>query len=403
MIWVFVCGFALLSLIFVLPPLWRGAGTEVGGKTARAQTLRQLYLARREELQRESAGGQLGSADLESALRELDASFLRETDALALDDATPAVAISAPKRNAAVVLAVFSVVLPVVLYQALGEPQAPLLRQAGEIMQLSEADTAALRGWQEVLAERVAKRPREAKSHYLLGHVALKQRRYQAAADAFAAAHVAHGQVDPGIDLYWLQSRFLAAEGNLDAQSRGIAERLLAASPNQPAVYEVLAIDAFNRRDYNEAVSVLNRALSLPLGEAQRASFADGLAQARARLGQGEGDDGPAIDVQIQGLADVPAGSTLFVIARPPGGGMPYAVVRRPGPDFPEQVRLDDSVSMNPAAPLSAAPAVEVVVRASASGQAMRRPDDWQWQSEVLSFADGTERHEVTAQLAPPG
>ena len=105
----------------------------------------------------------------------------------------------------------------------------------------------------------------------------------------------------------------------------------------------------------------------------------------------------------IKGLDSVPAERTLFVIARPPGGGMPYAVVRRPGPDFPAQVRLDDLVSMNPAAPLSSAPAVEVIVRASVTGTARRSPDDWQWSSKTLSFADGQRQHSLVAELSPPG
>jgi cytochrome c-type biogenesis protein CcmH len=93
---------------------------------------------------------------------------------------------------------------------------------------------------------------------------------------------------------------------------------------------------------------------------------------------------------------------TLFVIARPIGGGMPYAVVRRPAVGMPLTIRLDDAVSMNPAAPLSSAAEVEIVVRLSRSGTAMAHPGDWAWQSPAIRLADLGEPFMVRAALAPP-
>ena len=94
---------------------------------------------------------------------------------------------------------------------------------------------------------------------------------------------------------------------------------------------------------------------------------------------------------------------TLFVMARPVGGGMPYAVVRRPAEGFPRTIRLDDAGSMNPALPLSAASGVEVVVRLSLSGTAMAHPGDWEWHSEALAFDAGADVPiQLSAILTPP-
>ena len=60
----------------------------------------------------------------------------------------------------------------------------------------------------------------------------------------------------------------------------------------------------------------------------------------------------------------------VFVVARPIGGGMPYAVVRRPSWLLPFSVSLDDLVSMSPDRPLSQADGFEILVRLSASGLA---------------------------------
>ena len=92
----------------------------------------------------------------------------------------------------------------------------------------------------------------------------------------------------------------------------------------------------------------------------------------------------------------------MFVIARPPGGGMPYAVVRRPARLLPLDVTLDDTVSMSPARPLSGAEAFEVVVRLSRSGTAAPAPGDWEWRSDVLRTGELGSAAELDARLRPP-
>jgi cytochrome c-type biogenesis protein CcmH len=164
-------------------------------------------------------------------------------------------------------------------------------------------------------------------------------------------------------------------------------------------VLELYAMDAFQRSDFAEAVSLLNRALSSPaLADEHRAALASGYQQARGHLG----DELPALDVAIASASAAPVGSTLFVIARPLGGGMPYAVVRRPAGVLPTTIRLDDAVSMNPALPLSSAPAVEVVVRLSRAGTPMAHPGDWEWRSGEVSLEGLAAPVQLSAELRPP-
>ena len=144
---------------------------------------------------------------------------------------------------------------------------------------------------------------------------------------------------------------------------------MLSASPDNPLVLEMFAIDAFHRGDFRTAVAQINRALSNPMPDAERASLMEGLKQARSHMGVLT----PTIDVSVNAPEGAPRHGTLFVIARPPGGGMPYAVVRRPVSMLPMSVRLDDTASMS-GAKLSGADAVQVVVRLSTSGAAMAAP-----------------------------
>jgi cytochrome c-type biogenesis protein CcmH len=97
----------------------------------------------------------------------------------------------------------------------------------------------------------------------------------------------------------------------------------------------------------------------------------------------------------------MPQTATIFVIARPPGGGMPYAVVKRPALMVPFTVTVDDLVSMSEQRKLSMADEFEVVVRLSKSGTAMAEDGDWQWLSDTMDLS-AVQSTKITANLSPP-
>jgi cytochrome c-type biogenesis protein CcmH len=66
----------------------------------------------------------------------------------------------------------------------------------------------------------------------------------------------------------------------------------------------------------------------------------------------------------------------VFVFARPAGGRMPLAVLRKTVRDLPLSFTLDDSMAMSPAAKLSSATQVTVGARISKSGTAIAQPGD---------------------------
>nr|BAH89717.1 cytochrome c-type biogenesis protein CycH [uncultured bacterium] len=360
-------------------------------------TVAALYQDRLEELRREMSSGRVAPEDRPVLEAELGAALLADVDG-APSAAGPDSSAPRPALLAGVSAAVL-VILSVAVYLLVGDPQAMRLAGADVVFELDPvADKTALTGWRKTLEQRVGRKPDDVESWYLLGHTDLRLGAFAAAAEAFSMARQAHGGDDPSIDLFWLQARYMAADGRLDDTSREIAERVLAGNPNQPLVLEMYAIDAYQRGAYQESVSLLNRALSNRLQASHRRTLEAGFREARNRLGVTTG----AVDVVIDAGAEVPSGMTLFVIARPVGGGMPFAVVRRPADSFPRTVRLDDAVSMNPALPLSAAKEFEVVVRLSRSGTAMAHPGDWEWHSQPLPAAAGDVPRQLSALLEPP-
>jgi cytochrome c-type biogenesis protein CcmH len=394
MFWVAAAGLLLTGACLVAWPLLRKEPSGGEDRASRDATVRALYQDRLAEIAAEANAGQVDPEDQAQVEAELGSALLADFR----EDGESRVHTGGNKRLAAA-MALLTLTASLGLYLVLGDPDADSLVGASSVIRLDPATHGAeLAAWRDRLSQRVGTRTDDAQSWYLLGHSEFALGRYQQAAEAFATAHVYHGE-DPSIDLYWLQARYLAADGQIDAASRSIAERLLAVQPNQPLVLEIFAVEAFHNGRYREAVGFLNRALARAIGARQREALGAGMAAARAELG----DLNPSVDVNVALSATPPHGATLFVIARPVGGGMPYAVVRRPAAGFPLVIRLDDAVSMNPAQGLSQAAEVEIVVRLSLSGAPMAHPGDWEWRSAVLPLPEASVPLQLDALLSPPG
>ncbi len=401
----------LLALGLALLPFIR---PRTGARQDRARTIRAIYRGRLDELDAEVVSGQLNIDTRSELEQELGAALIDDFAATSTENAldgigsggieTPELVLEPEKsRWAWLVVAGLLPLASSAIYLSLGDPGAMDLKGAEVVLQLDTQNHGGiLSEWQDKLSLRVAAKPGDAQSWYLLGHVELKLNNYQRAAEAFAEAHSFHHN-DISIDLYWLQARYLAASGQIDQGTSDIGRRILKTVPNQPLVLEMFAIDAYRSGNFKEAVTFLNRALTNSLAPGQREALSSGFAAARAKLG----DLKPSVDVEVlveeEAEDQIPEGATLFVIARPLGGGMPFAVVRRPSVKLPLTIRLDDAVSMNPAVGLSQAGEIEVVVRLSRSGAAMAQPGDWEWRSDPIKLAELDHPLRLVAPLNPPG
>ena len=368
----------LLAAAFAAWPLLRA--TRWGADDDVEHRIRSLYRARLQEVQSEVEDPALR----EEMQVELGAVLLSETQVSAGTNSAEASA-TRPSRSGwwlALLMAVSIPLAGVGLYGLVSDRGLQEVFGAEIVLAPELEDPVALQSWALKLAARVERASDDAKSWYLLGHTYLKLRRFDDAAEAFATTARLSPQ-DITVQVYWLQARYLAAEGRLDKTGRELADRILAAQPEVPIVIEMLALDALHRGDGQAAVALLNRAIGASGDPRQQAS----LAAAIGRVRQALADGAPSLTVNVDLAPTAPAApghATVFVIARPVGGGMPYAVVRRPAFLMPFDVQLDDLVSMSPTRPLSAAERYEVAVRLSISGAAMAQPEDWSWLSPPL-------------------
>lgn len=366
-------GFLLLALlagVFALGGLRRGHDSITHQKAAQA-----LYRQRLDELAREvedqSARQAIGIEAGRALLAAVDDTAIR-----------PQLQSKPKERRQVWIVAMLIPLVGCLWFFATRDTGLDQLRGAGAVLSLSPGDAAQkseLELWREQLTRRAMARPSDGKSLYLLAHAHLKLGDYQAAADSFARCAELSPQ-DITIKVYWLQSRFLAAKGLLDKMGRNLAHEILNASPSVSVVLEILAMDAVRQGQPAEAVRFLNKALSGARDVRNQTNFVAAINELRKQLPS----DGVTVEVSAQGL--VPQGATLFVLARPVGGGMPLAVVKMPAMLLPEVVHLDDLVSMNDAIKLSDTAQFEVVARISVSGSPMQQPDDWHWQSEPLAL-----------------
>ena len=293
------------------------------------------------------------------------------------------------------------IALAVGVYGQLGSFGASKIQGAQAVLELSpDNDLEALQRWQALLAEWLVETPEDAPSWYLLGHAHLKQGAFSGAERAFAQAHQ-YASNDVSVKFYWLQARYLDRQGVLDDRSRQLAQEILAMDPNSPQVLEMLAVAAITDGNAAEAITLLNRTLNSEQRPERVQATVDAIDALRSAYAQQGGS--AAVKVNVRATQQTDPKAVVFVVARPIGGGMPYAVVRRPSWLLPFSVDLDDLVSMSADRPLSQVDDFEVLVRLSASGLAQAEAGDWRWQSEplTLSGAEG-EQHELDAVLGPP-
>ena len=398
---------AVLGLAFLILPIFMRSGVEV--LDTRGDSTSRWYRSRLAELEddaadldvREEIKAELGAillAEMPDAQETKEAAGHLEGVYSEKDNGSKDA--HALARKYLTIASLVLVALSTFVYSNLGEYRLPEIRGAEAVLELSmEADEADILSWQGRLENWLADNADDAKSWYLLGHSRLKLGNFSQAAEAFANTN-ALVENDISVKFYWLQSRYMANKGVLDATSKSLAEEILKVDPSNDSVLEILAIAAISEGESGTAIKLLSQSLS-GLRDARRQVAT---IQTIVKLRETLSPQPQGISVEVSASAEVAAqvdkAATVFVVARPVGGGMPYAAVRRPAALMPFLVRIDDLVSMSDTRKLSSAENFEIMVRLSASGVAQAQTGDWVWRSRPFSGKEAS-IGAVQALLAP--
>lgn len=97
------------------------------------------------------------------------------------------------------------------------------------------------------------------------------------------------------------------------------------------------------------------------------------------------------ISLSNEVISLLPIDTTVYIIARDPSNPTPpVAVIRRQLIDFPSLVNLSDKDSMIPNRKLSDFSQIEVIARASISGEPIAKPGDWSGSMVIKTNSDQT-------------
>jgi cytochrome c-type biogenesis protein CcmH len=384
---------ALAVAFVLLPVIWLRKGADASPVQSDAISIA-LLKEQLEEAQLQHQAGVLSDEDYRETRQELE---LR----IVTDAAQPTQHQRQEKYGVLLLLALSLPPATWWLYHEWGNGQAWSLSERYQLLNQQfakgEGDSASAALFVDDLA-RFNQRKGTPDWLFLQAQLSMQLGQYQAAADTYASL----AAKEPGnaeIIARQAQAQYLAAGRKIDAQVDGLMQQVLAIDPHQPTVLGLRGMDAFERADYAQAISAWEKALgAMPPGSPSAKVLEQGIGQARLAMGEaGESvvveaqpvvagfTDGIKVRVELDQAARVAPGSTVYVIASGPNGGMPFAVVRMPVEGLPTEVVLDDSTAMAPGNSLSRQQQVKVIARVSRSGNAIAQAGDWQGRSELLT------------------
>jgi cytochrome c-type biogenesis protein CcmH len=233
--------------------------------------------------------------------------------------------------------------------------------------------------------------PRQAEGWQLLGRAHAQQERVEEARDAFARA-AALLPDDDEAQVEYAEARARANPGRrFDAEAVTRLRQVLARNPQHQRARWFLGIAQRQAGDDAGAAATWTPLLA-QVDASTRASLRTQIDAARAEAGLPPLPAGaipvPAtatqplrvrvsLDPGFVARARLPADSSVFVIARIPGGAsMPVAVQRHRLGDLPLDITLDDADGPMPTQKLSALKQVELIARISLRGDATRQDGD---------------------------
>lgn len=416
-------GLIALALGIVLPPLLRRktavppAGSGVDARRANLRVLREQLAA----LEADHAAGTIDAGQYEQTRTDIERRALDEEQAAEQAVATPRRA-----TRTAVMMGLVIPVFAVLMYAALGQPQAvepPVAAAPGEVTQPQI----------EAMVQRLAQRlesqttPQEGdlQGWTMLANSYAVLNRFPEASKAFARARAlapdnAQLLADHADVLAMLQNQ------SVEGEPGRLVMRALQIDPQNLKALTMAGSWAFERRDYAGAINYWSQAQPMaPSGSDFAAGLANSLQQARAaaaQSGQLAAAESPATDkAQHQAGSGmqanqkpVPAGSagagqvsgevqvtpvlakrirpgdTLFVFARAVDGPrMPLAIIRQSASGLPFTFTLDDSSAMAPQLRISGFKQVIVGARISPSGNATPSSGDLMGQIGPIDVGAG--------------
>ena len=365
-----------LVLVLLMRPYFRRIGP---GTTSRQDLNSAIYREQFAKLEQDLAEGMLGKEDYAQARAELQRRLLEDAQG---EDASVKLN---PPRKTMIGIALAVPLVAGAFYLLIGNPASMTATGAHQM-----ADDRELERMVVALAQKLEKEPNNPKGWAMLARSYKVMGRGAEAEKAFERAG---SFIDDDAQMLAAYADVVASNngGSLAGKPTMLIQKALKADPENPMALWLSGTADLEARNYQQALQTWERlAALLPQGSDDARMLQGAIDDVRAKSGLPAKAAAPAPAVaaaaggKVSGTVELdPAlkgkagpDDTVMVIARLPGSRMPLAAVRMRAGDLPLQFTLDDSQSMNPQSPLSAAAEVEVEARISKSGMAKAEPGD---------------------------
>jgi cytochrome c-type biogenesis protein CcmH len=181
------------------------------------------------------------------------------------------------------------------------------------------------------------------------------------------------------------------ANGSFAGKPLQLINQALKLDPNNLMALWLSGTAAYSSGNYKAAVQTWEKlAQQLPPDTDEARAIQGSIAEARSKGGLATSSavatpaptssSGKSISGKIELSAELKSkikpGDVVMVIARKPGERMPVAVLKVPASEFPMSFTLNDSLAMNPSAPLSQLSEASIEVRISKTGMAKPEAGD---------------------------
>ena len=372
----------VLVLVLLLRPFIFPAKSS---STSRRQMNATIYREELDKLELEYKAGAITSTDYEIAHAEMRQRLFQDT--IEEDDRE----VAGSSKKTAIGLCIFIVLLSSALYFSLGDvvrvahnnSEKPVTQEGVEKMVAEfaikmEKDPGNLKGWAML-----------ARSYRILG-------RDEDAAKAYARAG-SFIDSDPQLLADYADVLASNANGSFVGKPSQLINQALKLDPNNMMALWLSGTASYNAKNYKAAVQSWEKlAQQLPPNTDEARAIQGSIAEARSKGGlttsapvapAGKGISGK-IELSADLKSKIKPGDIVMVIARKPGERMPVAVLKASATDFPMSFILNDSLAMNPSAPLSQLSEVSVEVRISKTG--MAKPEVGDLISSVQTIKVGT-------------
>ena len=421
--WLISVVLCLAAAGFVLIPLFRHRPTD-DGQADRSLLNVELYRERLAELEKNQLEDEITAEQFASLKLELEQNLLSET--AMRDEGNPETAVGnamsgAQSRKIPKLVLTAALLVPlfaVTAYSDFGLSWGAIndLEIASQFKTTSPHDNDGMRGSILRLAKRLENQPENHDGWFLLGQSYMNLGEFEKSAGAYQHLLEKFPE-DAGLSGYYAEALFLADDRKMTARVSKAIDAAYSLNPQNVAMLEIKAMNAFRAGELGVAVTLFEKALATGVEGERAGLIQQAIARLRAELGNKApppvtpagpvaplANNAPAaatkaadsrsapirsvqLLVEVADTVESNPNDSVFVYAKANAGPpMPLAVERMRVADLPRLVTLDETMGMMQGMSLANFDAVILVARISSSGIANTSPDDFQAASGVVDI-----------------